>query len=186
MDDLENKFLELCAVEGKIYSEIEKALNINRETARQLYIKTADRRSRIVKLRATYKRKGYKQTPFDEFRKKCEELEKSNECYYCGITLKEINQLFELQLIMTKRSNTRGKSLEYERVEPNKAYEDLNNLKLACYWCNNAKSDEFSADEFKPIGKQIGDALRARLRQRQDSSAPVARVSEANPGQHPR
>jgi hypothetical protein len=34
---------------------------------------------------------------------------------------------------------------------------------MACYWCNNAKTDEFTAEEFKPIGEAIGAALMARI-----------------------
>ena len=69
--------------------------------------------------------------------------------------------MFAQQQVKTKRSGTRGRSLELERVRPN---EDYGNLELACYWCNNAKSDEFNEMEFKPIGIEIGKALRARLK----------------------
>ena len=34
---------------------------------------------------------------------------------------------------------------------------------IVCYWCNNDKTDEFDAEEFKPIGLEIGKALKARL-----------------------
>lgn len=170
MNDLKLKFLNLYAVEGKTYPQIEKALNVDREKLQELYNQTKVERSRIAKLKAIYKRKGFKQTVLGEFLKKYEELEREQQCYYCGITQAEIAQLIELKLIRTKRLETRGKQLELERVEPNELYENLNNIKLACYWCNNAKSDEFSADEFKPAGKHIGEVFKNRLRQKQGSS----------------
>ena len=37
------------------------------------------------------------------------------------------------------------------------------NCVLACYWCNNAKTDAFTADEFKPIGKEIGKTIQKIL-----------------------
>lgn len=33
---------------------------------------------------------------------------------------------------------------------------------MACYWCNNAKTDEFSAEEFAPVGKEIGEIFKNR------------------------
>jgi hypothetical protein len=37
------------------------------------------------------------------------------------------------------------------------------NLALCCYWCNNAKSDEFSAEEFQPVAEALGQVWRQRL-----------------------
>jgi hypothetical protein len=34
-------------------------------------------------------------------------------------------------------------------------YSILENLCLACYWCNNAKTNYFSFEEFKLIGVQL-------------------------------
>ena len=53
--------------------------------------------------------------------------------------------------------------MEIDRKAPNQEYSD-DNCEPICYWCNNAKTDEFSAEEFKPIGMAIGNALRARLK----------------------
>ena len=36
---------------------------------------------------------------------------------------------------------------------------------MACYWCNNAKTDEFSPEEFKPIAEGIRKAWNERLRE---------------------
>lgn len=85
----------------------------------------------------------------------------SNCCHYCGISTSELGQLFHRRLIRTKRN--RGRELEVDRMDPNADYTQLDNLVLACYWCNNAKTDEFSEEEFRPIGKVIGETLRSRL-----------------------
>lgn len=52
--------------------------------------------------------------------------------------------------------------MEVDRLRANEGYID-NNIVLCCYWCNNAKTDEFTADEFKPIGLAIGEVFKNRL-----------------------
>jgi len=34
---------------------------------------------------------------------------------------------------------------------------------MSCYWCNNAKTDEFFVDEFKEIARGINYAWQKRL-----------------------
>lgn len=65
-------------------------------------------------------------------------------CEYCGVIEKECG------LLKTKRGATRSKHLEIERIRPNDAY-NKDNCILACYVCNNAKSDFMSEDEFKKL-----------------------------------
>jgi len=36
---------------------------------------------------------------------------------------------------------------------------------MSCYWCNNAKTDEFTAEEFAVIGKAIAMVWHDRLRE---------------------
>lgn len=84
------------------------------------------------------------------------------ECFYCKITEDEISRLYEAGKITTKRLSTRGFKMEVDRLSPNKGYVK-DNIKLCCYWCNNAKTDEFTAKEFKPIGELIGQTLKNRL-----------------------
>ena len=87
-------------------------------------------------------------------------LEHAKQCGYCEITLEEINKLASAHKLYKK--NERGFSLELDRKYPNKEY-SFENCIMACYWCNNAKTDEFTAEEFVPIGKAIGTALKNRL-----------------------
>jgi len=81
-------------------------------------------------------------------------------CYYCNSTLDEIQKFYNLT--NSKRKKTRGKSLEIDRLTDKKYSED--NCVLACYWCNNAKSDVFEAEEFKNIGKAIGSIIRKKIK----------------------
>ena len=101
----------------------------------------------------------------DVFKKKLNESDfkkfgKVKCCGYCGITLDEINELASNKKLFKK--NERGFNLELDRKSPNKEYSTKNCI-MACYWCNNAKTDEFSAEEFASIGKAIGAVLRNRL-----------------------
>jgi 5-methylcytosine-specific restriction endonuclease McrA len=126
---------------------------------RELIVLTADECKRVREERALCSRKRIEYS--ERFRTEYAKLQK--ECCYCGVTQGQIDLLFEQKKIYTKRQDTRGRRLELERLKPNESYENLDNLKLACYWCNNAKSDEFSMEEFKLIGEEIGKVLRARL-----------------------
>jgi 5-methylcytosine-specific restriction endonuclease McrA len=64
------------------------------------------------------------------------------------------------------RGGRRGKRLELDRINPKiKNYgEDINNLALACYWCNNAKTNYFTFEEFKIIGEKIKEIQQERLK----------------------
>ena len=92
------------------------------------------------------------------------EAKLERECYYCKITETEIRSLFEAGRLSTKRLSTRGFKMEVDRLSPNEGYVQ-GNIALCCYWCNNAKTDEFTAEEFKPIGELIGQTLKNRLNQ---------------------
>jgi 5-methylcytosine-specific restriction endonuclease McrA len=85
-------------------------------------------------------------------------------CFYCGITEKEIEKLADNNQIRTKRYYSRGKTMEIDRLKPNKAY-TINNIVLSCYWCNNAKSDEYSVNEFVTIGRGIRKIWKERLKE---------------------
>ncbi|AJC84254.1 hypothetical protein IMC75_05135 [Campylobacter peloridis] len=77
---------------------------------------------------------------------------KSNlQCYYCGIDEKNLEDLFEKKLITSKKPSFSG-SLQIERLDPDKGYNEENCV-LACCICNNAKSDMISAENFKKYFK---------------------------------
>lgn len=92
-------------------------------------------------------------------------------CYYCGIDISSIKLLNEEaksnkmlswnhELGLTKR--TKRMTLEVDQLAPNDGYVE-ENIVWACSWCNNAKTDTFTKDEFKYIAKGINRAWNARL-----------------------
>lgn len=94
----------------------------------------------------------YSKKDFDDDIKKC--AQENSRCEYCETSLKEIRNLINNNKIRNKRSDTRGYNLELDRKEPNYEYYK-DNVVLSCYWCNNAKTDEFTYKEFKDIAKSI-------------------------------
>ena len=62
-----------------------------------------------------------------------------------------------------KKHITRGWSLEIDRKKPNHEYSEENCV-WCCYWCNNAKTDEFTYKEFKKIGETIKTVWNDRLK----------------------
>ena len=88
------------------------------------------------------------------------ELKYAEECFYCKITKEEIKELANNKKLYKK--NERGWNMEIDRKKPNFEY-TKDNCVASCYWCNNAKTDEFDDVEFEPIGKLIGETLKNRL-----------------------
>jgi 5-methylcytosine-specific restriction endonuclease McrA len=97
--------------------------------------------------------------PKDEF---FQMIENACECEYCHITLNQINKLID-QKALFKKHITRGWSLEIDRKAANLEY-TKDNCVTCCYWCNNAKTDEFSHREFKKIGIEIQKIWNERLK----------------------
>jgi len=100
-------------------------------------------------------RKVFPRKDFDQL------LEPEQKCEYCHITRKQIDDLIDKRKLY-KKHITRGWSLEIDRKEPNLEYTKKNCV-MCCYWCNNAKTDEFSYDEFKIIGNEIKKIWHDRL-----------------------
>ena len=92
--------------------------------------------------------------PFGSFEKIYDIDPSKRICHYCKVSDTEIEKLRSRGKIYSKVS--RGYSMEIDRLEPNMEYSE-NNCVLACYWCNNAKTDEFNSSEFEDhIGPGIG------------------------------
>lgn len=117
-------------------------------------------RNELKPLKDKYKEKFEKIFPLKEF----EHMTKNKTtCSYCGISLDQIKALGENKKLNNKRSDTRGYTLEIDRMLPNLEY-SKKNCCMACYWCNNAKTDEFSPEEFKPIAEGIRKTWNERLK----------------------
>lgn len=86
-----------------------------------------------------------------------------DKCEYCGITKDRIEKLAERRKLYKK--TLRGWSLEIDRRNSNYEYK-IGNCVLACYWCNNAKTDEFTDDEFREIAKGITKVWEDRLNEK--------------------
>jgi hypothetical protein len=116
-----------------------------------------DREIRNLQLR----KKELKPIPFLEF-KNWYNLQ-NDCCIYCRLSSFETNTLYN-KFPKSTRNGKRGKSLELDRKNQNiKNYSVLENLCLACYWCNNAKTNYFSFDEFMIIGNVINQIQKNKL-----------------------
>lgn len=83
------------------------------------------------------------------------------ECEYCQLNEDLISDLIGKREL-TKKHHSRGWSLEIDRKKPNHEY-TKENCVWCCYWCNNAKTDEFSHQEFKKVGETLKQIWHARL-----------------------
>jgi 5-methylcytosine-specific restriction endonuclease McrA len=83
-------------------------------------------------------------------------------CEYCHTTETQFRQLIHAGQIQTKRLRTRGTTFEIDCREPHLGY-TTGNLAICCYWCNNAKTDEFSQEEFEPVAEALGQIWQQRL-----------------------
>ena len=161
MTNEQQEFLRLAVVEQKHYEEIGKLMGSDAKQLRIWWDELKVEREELSALRKIWKKK-FATTDFWVFKKWYEDAERK--CHYCDITEIELAELIRLKEIKTKRITTRGKRLEIERKLPNLAYDVLDNLVFCCYWCNNAKTDEFTEVEFKPIGLEIGKIWKQRSR----------------------
>lgn len=159
MTEIKVKFLTLSVIKQMKYADIEKELGVSGSQLTQWWNELKVEREALSKNRKIW-RKKFENTDFWDFNKWYTESERK--CCYCDITEPEIKELIKAQQITTKRLTTRGRRLEIERKEPNQPYDNIENLVFSCYWCNNAKSDEFTFDEFLEIGKQIGKIWKQR------------------------
>lgn len=159
MTDIQQEFLRLAVVEKLKYDEISKKLGLDRKVFSPWWNELKVERERLTEIRNKWQVKC-PEIDFTTFKNWYENTDKK--CYYCHITESEIQQLWDKHPDLTKRN--RGKKLEIERLEPNKAYSEISNLTFSCYWCNNAKTDTFTKDEFEGIGKVIKTIWTNRLK----------------------
>ncbi len=85
-------------------------------------------------------------------------LSKEKVCCYCGVKENDLEKYFNDANMQYKNARQRGKKLEIERIitaPPSQNRYTEANTDLACYVCNNAKSDFISAKAFKEIAKGI-------------------------------
>lgn len=162
MINLKKEFLRLHIIRQLNYKEISERLNVPNTTLSNWYEELRTEREIIAKIRTVWTKKKF--TPnFEDFYDWYLTLEQK--CEYCGITEVEIKKLLEDKKLYTKRIDTRGKKLEFDRKTSNESYDNIDNIVLACYWCNNAKTDTFTYDEFKKVGRVFADIWKNRINQ---------------------
>ena len=88
------------------------------------------------------------------------EMTLKDSCYYCGITTKQIYKLSDLK---NDTKIEKDYSMKIEKKDNLVNYND-NNCISCCYWCKNAKTDEFSELEFREIAKGINKIWNNRLK----------------------
>ncbi len=84
-------------------------------------------------------------------------------CHYCSLSEVDLDALRVMPDYVNKRFPQRGKVLEIDRKVSTLSYLNIDNLVLSCYWCNNAKTDTFTENEFLAIGKIINKIWSKRL-----------------------
>ena len=99
--------------------------------------------------------------PEEYFVKLIGDQEEEIHCHYCNLTKAEIELLVDKRKLFKK--SLRGWSFEIDRLNSNYEYRPENCV-MACYWCNNAKTDEFTETEFLKIGKVIHEIWQERLK----------------------
>lgn len=156
----QQEFLRLNIICGINFQGVADRMNISKTQVSKWYEELKVEREEIAKIRTVWTTKKFTEN-FEEFYNWYINLERK--CEYCGITEAEIKSLLDSQKLSTKRIATRGRKLEFDRKEPELAYNQLNNIVLCCYWCNNAKTDTFTYKEFKKVGKVIAEIWKDRV-----------------------
>lgn len=160
MTEQQKEFLHLCVVEQLRYDEIAKKLDLPKSTLTSWYEELKEERLAIASVRTLWRRK-VKEIQFSDFYKWY--MWHERKCFYCDITEAQIKELIDKGKLTTKRLSTRGRKLELDRKQPELEYDNFDNLTFACYWCNNAKTDTFTAEEFLKVGKVFNEIWKQRL-----------------------
>jgi len=150
---------DLVKIYAGEYWQQEYTYVINGKTIKEIQDRIAEIESKNIKLKEFEKKyieNFSKIFPEEDF----EKLLNQKECHYCKITIEELEKLADKRKLFNKTN--RGWTLEIDRLKPNLEY-SKENCVMACYWCNNAKTDEFDEEEFKPIGQEIEKIWKKRL-----------------------
>ena len=150
-------FFEKLFIKSELADKICKDLNITRKEYTEYSIKLASERAteiaEIKRVRSLYhNKKGLKEFKFANFNSfykwhKSQYSKQKGKCYYCKTEEKVIAILFEKKFQNSKRT-TRGRHLEIERRDASDNLYNEKNCVLACYFCNNDKSDIFEENEY--------------------------------------
>jgi hypothetical protein len=107
---------------------------------------------------------------FQDFKSWYNDQEKT--CYYCGLTEQESQRLVRFTLKSKRfpqngkpgRGTARGMYLEVDRLKSGKDDKySRENCVLACYFCNNDKSDVFDGIQYKHFYQDRANYLRSLM-----------------------
>ncbi len=145
------------------YWQLEKSEKIKNKTVAEIEKLLEDLKSKNSDLINSLKKK-YR----DEFekvfpRKEFEKLINQKKCGYCKLGIDDFNNFRKKELIRKKQLTRGWDKLEIDRKYPNLEYTKENTV-MSCYWCNNAKTDEFTAEEFEKIAMSIKNVWLERLK----------------------
>ncbi|GAB4161752.1 MAG: hypothetical protein Tsb0033_19720 [Winogradskyella sp.] len=93
------------------------------------------------------------------------------QCFYCGISEQECQEIVHKGILTSnrfpkygnfKQGVNRGYWLEIDRKMPKEKY-SKDNCVLACYFCNNDKSDVFNEEQYKLFFQDRAKFLRSLL-----------------------
>ena len=150
-------FFEKLFINAELADEICRDLNISRkeysEYAKQLDKERQSEIQIIRRVRSLYHNKkdldGFDFPNFNSFYMwyRTQHQTQKGKCYYCKTDEKVIAALFE-KIFPNRKRTTRGKHLEIERRDSTDNLYKEENCVLACYFCNNDKSDIFDEHEY--------------------------------------
>ena len=153
------EYLEEKEIKDNIKKEIMEEITEEIKVASDRYVSIQERVIITKSKDGVIKKHGYRLENYwkiDDFVEWY--VNEKKECCYCKTSSEELFEFYQ----STNSKRPRGQSLEIERVQDTE-YTRVN-CKLCCYWCNNAKSDFFSIDEFEKIGVAIGVVIQEKLR----------------------
>jgi 5-methylcytosine-specific restriction endonuclease McrA len=112
----------------------------------------------INKLKANFsKRKSADLNSFNDFEDFLDWYNlQEKKCYYCGVEESTVQEIIMTSLLKSSRfpndgkigrGQSRGVWLEVDRLTPKENY-SRENCVLACYFCNNDKSDVFNGADY--------------------------------------
>jgi len=160
------EFLIQHLTEDKSYQEIEDEYNIPRTQLSEWWETGNKIREEIKKANQLFNsRKGSKEfIGFEKIGKRGFYewfVNQPKICTYCGIEEHKLQKLFDKENGILKTKRGRGRSLELERKDSKSNEYTPDNCALACYLCNNHKSDLIGAEDhltyFAPAIKKYLD-----------------------------
>lgn len=158
LNKFEQSFIDTVYIQCKTFAEAERLLDIDRAKIRQLNKDLESFWRPITKIRDKWKTKKIGGDFWDFYNWY---ISADQCCHYCKITQEQIDKLHILGI--NNKRTTRGRTLEIDRKIADESYSNIKNLTYSCYWCNNAKTDTFTEEEFKIIGLAIGAIWKQRL-----------------------